>query len=112
MAHEVNRYGEGCLECGVVGLHHEGEIKVVTALLNQWCANEASSVCGHEVDHFWGRVTGCDQEVALIFTVLIVNDNNHFSSSNGFNCLWNGVQHTHGAKVHRRMGSSLHNFAP
>ena len=95
---QIHGHGEGCFVSGIVGLHHQSKVKFVTARLQQWCANEPSSVGGHEVDDFRGGMPRGNEEVPFVLAIFIVHDNDDFSSLDGFDGFRNGVQGWHGRK--------------
>ncbi len=72
---------DGLSECGAeaggVVLRHGEEAQVVGALLSECEADEAAAVAGHEVDGLGGDVLGGEGEVAFVFAVLVVDDNDH-----------------------------------
>jgi hypothetical protein len=59
-------------------------VKLVTAFLGHRKADQTAAVHSHEVDHLWrDHFRGADQ-VTLVFTIFIVNDDYHFAVSNIF----------------------------
>ncbi len=56
---------------------HGKEAKMVGAFLGQGEADQAAAVTGHEVDGFRGDELGGQGEVALVFAVLVVDDDDH-----------------------------------
>ena len=60
------------------------EAEVVGALLGEGEADEAAAVAGHEVDGFGGDELGGEREVAFVFAVFVVDDDNHAAGLNLF----------------------------
>ena len=54
---------------------------------------------GHEVDVFRRDMGRSHEEIALVFPVFVVHDDNDFTASDGLDGLGNRVEHAHGAKV-------------
>ena len=54
---------------------------------------------GHEVDVFRRDMGRRHEEIALVFPVFIVDDDDNLTASDGLDGLGNRIQHTHGAKV-------------
>ena len=59
--------------------------------VGQGDTDEAAAVCGHEVDAAGGDFGGGHDEVALVFAVFIVNDDDHFSGTDVADAPFNGV---------------------
>ncbi len=73
----VDGFGEGGAEVrGVLGRHGE-QAKVVEALLGHGETDQAAAVFGHEVDGFGGDLLGGHGEIAFIFAVFVVDDDDH-----------------------------------
>ena len=47
-------------------------------------ADQAAAVGGHEVDDFRGGLRGGDGEIALVFTVLIIDHDQHLAGADVF----------------------------
>ena len=54
---------------------------------------------GHEIDHIWRGMPGSDQKVPFILSVLVVDHDDDFTLTNGFNGCRNAVEFGHGSKV-------------
>jgi hypothetical protein len=70
-------------KCGLVGvciaLNHGMKVELVAALVHERDADEASCVRRHEIYGF-GAYSLCQgHEVALVFAVFVVNDNDHLA---------------------------------
>ena len=99
MANQIHRHGERSFERGVVAFDHQAEVQFVASGLEKRRANQASSMGGHEVDHFWRCVPRGDQKVPFVFSILVVDHDDDFTLANGFNGLRNAVEFGHGSKV-------------
>lgn len=103
LAHEVDADGEGRLERRVVAVDHELEVEFVTAVFDEGSADQSASLDRHEVDHFWRGEPRCSHEIAFVFPVFIVHDDDHLSLSDVFDGILDGVEgpavFSHGAKV-------------
>ena len=53
------------------------QAQVVGALLGEGQADEAAAVAGHEVDGFGSDIFGGQREVAFVFAVFVVHDDDH-----------------------------------
>jgi hypothetical protein len=79
MAFKVYAHGK----CGLVGvciaLNHGMQVELVAALVHEWNAYESSCVRGHKIYGF-GAYSLCQgHEVALVFAVFVVHDNDHLA---------------------------------
>ena len=73
----LDRDGEGGLVAAAVGAGHRLEAELVGALLGQGEADQPAPVPGHEIDRVRGRHLRRDDEVALIFAVFVVDEDEH-----------------------------------
>ena len=71
-------------EAGGVLVGHGAEAEVVSALLGEGKADEASSVTGHEVDGLGSDELGGKSEVAFILAVLVVDNDDHAAGADFF----------------------------
>ena len=76
--------GEGGSEARGVLLGHGAEAEVVGALLGESEADEAAAVAGHEVDGLGSDEFGGEGEVAFVFAVFVVDDDDHASGAELF----------------------------
>jgi hypothetical protein len=76
----IDRYGEGRPErSGVVdGLL--GEMELVHPFRRQGEADQAASMLSHEIDGLRGHMLRCDDEIPLIFTIFVVDQNDELPS--------------------------------
>ena len=73
----LDRDGERGLVAGAVVPAHQAEAQLLDALAGQRQADQAAGVAGHEVDRIRrGELRGDDQ-VALVFPVLVVDQDEH-----------------------------------
>src|SRR6185437_9104857 len=55
---------------------------MVRALFSEGEADEAAAVAGHEIDGLGGDVFGGEGEVAFVFAVFVVDDDQHAAGAN------------------------------
>ena len=97
--------GERGAEARGVVLGHGTEAHVVGALFGEGEADESAAEAGHEVDGFGGAELGGDGEVAFVFAVFVVDEDDHatgFELFEGFG----DVDKSSGAVSHRRVGGT------
>jgi hypothetical protein len=68
---------EGGAEAGGVVLRHGAEAESVGTFFGESEADEAAAVFGHEVDGFGRGELGGEGEVAFVFAVFVVDDDDH-----------------------------------
>jgi hypothetical protein len=73
----LDRDGEGGLVAGAVVPAHEGEAKLLDALAGQGEADQAAGVAGHEVDRVGGGELRGDHQVAFVFAILVIDQDEH-----------------------------------
>ena len=70
----IDRDGEiGAVRFGVPS-HHEGQAEALGGFLGDGGADETASMGGHEVDRLGGDLGGGADEVALVFAVFVIDD--------------------------------------
>ena len=72
-----NRDGEGGAIDGAVIACHLGQAELLAAGLGQGQANQATAVFGHEIDGFGRDVLGGHDEVAFVFAVFFIDQDDH-----------------------------------
>ena len=88
----VNGHREGRFVVVGVVLHHLGELQLADKGLRHGHTDQALAVGGHEVDVLRGGKLGGADEIALVFTVRVVCDQNDLPLSQIFQCLGNGIE--------------------
>jgi hypothetical protein len=75
----LDRHAESrAIGCGIAVIrYHQRNIEIVQALPGHGKADQSTAVRCHEVDGFGRDFFGGDHEVALVFTVLIIDDDDH-----------------------------------
>ena len=68
------------------------QVQFGAALLSDRAAEHTSSVLEHKVDLLLGNALGSDDEIALVLTVLIVDNNHKLSLAELLNCLVDSIQ--------------------
>ena len=92
------RDGEGGVVGRVVAPRLWPEFELVVALLGDGEADEAASVFRHEVDGFGGDVFGGDDQVAFVFAVFVIHEDDHFAGADVVDDFRGGVQ-GHGFRI-------------
>ena len=91
-ASSFDGYGKTGLKPGCVVVHHQREVKGIDFFSGHGKADKSSTVFCHEINGF-----GCDRfrshcKVALIFSIFIINENNHPSGPYFLNGIFNAYQ--------------------
>ena len=86
----VNGFGEGRAMDARVDGRHEREMELVAALLGEREADQAAAELGHEVDGFGGDLFGGQGEVAFVFAVFVVDQDDHAALANFFDGFFDG----------------------
>ena len=86
----VHGFGEGRAVDGSVDRRHEREAKLVAALFGERHADQAAAVLGHEVDGVGSDFFGGHGEVAFVFAVLVVHQDDHAALANFFDGFFDG----------------------
>ena len=73
----LDRDGEGGFVPGAVGLAHQRQAELLDALAGHGEADEPARVAGHEVDPFRRSELRRDHQVAFVFPVFIVDQDEH-----------------------------------
>ena len=77
----LDRDGEVGAEGGAVAARHHRQIERIAAFLGQGQADQAARMLDHEVDGFWRDEIGGEHQVAFIFAVFLINQNDHAASA-------------------------------
>ena len=84
-----------------VALRHGDEIQRVATLLGEREADEAAAFAGHEIDSFGRDFFRRHGEIAFVFAVFVINDDDHAALANFFDgfldCGEGGLQFSHRA---------------
>ena len=76
---QVDRYGEGRAENRRVALHLVFQLELAATLLCDGCAEDTATLLEHEVDFLRRDEFGGRNQVAFVFAILIIDDNDEFS---------------------------------
>jgi hypothetical protein len=79
-----DRHGECGAERSLVITDHHAEAELVDSLGRHRQANQAAPVFGHEVDGFRRCQLGGHAEVALVFALLVIHQDDHAAAANLF----------------------------
>ncbi len=63
-------------------LSHRKEPQIIRALFGQRQANQSPPMLGHEIDRFRRDKFGGQGQVAFVFPVFIIDNNNHAAGAN------------------------------
>ena len=77
---------------GSIFTHHQVEFQLPTPLFRHWNTNQSAALFRHEIDQFRRCIMSRRNEVAFIFTILIIYNNDEFSGPNVFERLFNRVE--------------------
>ena len=92
VAQQVDRHGEGrAQQRGVVLLHHV-EAQLGAAFLRQRGAQYAAALFEHEIHDFGGDLLRGDDEVALVFAVLVIDDDHRLAVAEVLDNLLHTIQ--------------------
>ena len=86
----VNCFRERGAVDGGVDRRHEREVELVAALFRERQADQAAAEFGHEVDGVRGDLFGGHGEVAFVFAVLVVHEDDHAALANLFDGFLDG----------------------
>ena len=78
-------------------------MKLVAAFGSQRQADQPAPVDGHEVDGFGGDELGGHGEVALVFAVFVIDDDQHAAGADFFDRLGDGGE-CHGVRLQDSVG--------
>src|SRR5258708_2727710 len=65
-------------------------MKFITSFFGQGHANQSASIRRHEINDFWRYHFRCADEIPFVFSVLVVNDDNHSTFADVRSGLLNG----------------------
>ena len=88
----VDGHREGRFVVVGVVLHHLGELQLADKSLRHGHTDQALAVGGHEVDVLRGGKLGGADEIAFVFTVGVVCDQNDLPLSQILQCFGNGIE--------------------
>ena len=77
----ADRGGERGAERRLVVAHHHVEAEPLDTVGRHRQANQAARVFGHEVDEFGGGLLSRHAEVALIFALLVIHQDDHMAAA-------------------------------
>ena len=87
--------GEFGAKAGAVARRHQRQLKGFAALACHRHADQAAGETSHEIDVLGSHAFGGDDDVALVFPVLVIHEDDHLAGSNIFDQFFSGVQ-SHG----------------
>jgi hypothetical protein len=97
----------GLYRCGEIGAerrpvvgHHRPQIQLPALLFRESQADQSASVTRHEIDCLRRDEFGCDEQVALVFAILLVDQHHHAPGAE--------IRHEIGNRTDRRVLSGTH----
>ena len=94
-----------------MGAVHQGQAEMFDTPALQREADQAATVFGHEVDRLGGRHLGRDHQVALVFAVLVVDQDEHPALARLLDDLPDRRQDTLIVGAEARVGRGAHGLA-
>ena len=88
----VDGYRVGGGERRLVARHHRVEVKALGMFLGDGRTQQAAGVADHETDLVRRRLGGGHDEVALVLAVVVVDDHHEFTSRDGRDGVFDGVE--------------------
>jgi len=86
----VDRFAKRRSMHGGIDWRHQRKVQLVAAILGERQANQSSRILGHEVDGFRRNLLRRHRQVAFVFAVLIIDQDNHVPLSNILHRLFHG----------------------
>jgi len=86
----VDCFGERCAVNAGVDRRHKREVKLVATIFRERHTDEAAAELGHEVDSVRRDFFGGHGEVAFVFAVLVVNEDDHAAVADFFDGFFDG----------------------
>src|SRR5699024_10675278 len=71
-----------------MGDHHR-QLKPISYFIRHWCAQQPGRVLDHKSDGFCGGQLGGDDQVAFVFAIFVVGNNDWLTICNGIDSLMN-----------------------
>ena len=102
----VDGFAEGGAVNACVDGGHQGEIELLAALLGERQTDQAATELGHEINGFGGDFLGGHGEVAFVFAVFVIHQDNHAALADFFDGFFYGCEISavagHGILKYRR----------
>ena len=76
---------------GFIESHHQGQTQLFTMFSGEGQADEATAEAGHEVDGLRRDLVRRHDQIALVFTFLVIHDHDHPAASQIINNLFDTV---------------------
>ncbi|MNZ88693.1 hypothetical protein D3C78_1075910 [compost metagenome] len=95
----LDGHGEGGAEHAAVARHHLLQAQAFAVLVGQGQADQATGFAGHEADRLGRAAVGGQQQVAFVFPVLIVDQQDHFAEAVIFDDFFDAVEGHAGVSV-------------
>jgi hypothetical protein len=89
----VDGDGEGGAHALRVALDHQGQVEFLGPGSGDRGADHALAVGGHEIDRLWRCFFGGHQQSPFVFTVFVIDDNDHLTIFDRCDGLFDGAEH-------------------
>ena len=73
----IDRHGEIGLMLRAVIAHHQWYVQLARALRHDGHANQTAGLCGKKIDDFWRYFLRRDNQVTLVFAILVIHQDDH-----------------------------------
>ena len=73
--HVVDTYREARTMQGCIGIHHQREVELMSTIFRETDTDQSPTFGCHEVDVLFRAQLGSTDKVALVFAILIINNN-------------------------------------
>ena len=87
-----NGYGKIGAMARLVGIHHQGQVQLSAAILGEGQADQPAAVGGHKINIFRANHGRSHNQIAFIFTILVVHENDHFPLADIGNQFFDSIQ--------------------
>src|SRR5215204_3185788 len=93
MPQKINGNSESCFVQRCIIVNHQVEPELLAAVLDQGCANQASTMRAHKIDDLGSCVYSCSDKIAFVFTVFVINNNNKLAIFYIFYSTFDRIEH-------------------
>ena len=94
--HMVNGNGKSSFMIVRILFHHLGQTQLIAVITAHRHADQTLGMGCHEVDIFCGCKLCGTNDIAFVFTIRVINDQNILSGTERVQCLFNGCKISHG----------------
>jgi hypothetical protein len=87
-----NRYGECGAEHAAIARHHLLQAQALAVIVGQGQADQPACLACHETDRFGCATVGGQQQVAFVFAVFVIDQQDHFAEAIIFDDFFDAVE--------------------